>query len=149
MNLRVMALKGYFTHIRSSKLEPHYQMQFSGIPRSSLKVGVLFLCIGYSRAILNLTYRTGKSFMYACIINFPSIYNALILASLLSTIPVTCSQPQKQIFNKFYFFMLQTLKCGDAEKSAMSKKGFRFGWLVSFFNGLSTFVGYLMPRPFS
>ena len=23
------------------------------------------------------------------------------------------------------------------------------GWLVSLFNGISTFVGYLMPKPFS
>ena len=34
------------------------------------------------------------------------------------------------------------------KKGGVSKKGADFG-LVSLFNGISTFVGYLMPKPFS
>ena len=38
--------------------------------------------------------------------------------------------------------------CDVYGEACFSQKMFRFG-LVSLFNGISTFVGYLMPKPFS
>ena len=33
VDLRVMAMKRYYTFLRSLELEPHYQVQFSAIPK--------------------------------------------------------------------------------------------------------------------
>ena len=40
-------------------------------------------------------------------------------------------------------------KLGLTKKEKWSKWNFQIDGLVSFFNGISTFVGYLMPKPFS
>ena len=39
VDLGVMVIKGYSTQLRALKLEPHYQMEFSAIPRAPL-IGV-------------------------------------------------------------------------------------------------------------
>ena len=36
MDLRIMAMKRYLTFIRAPELEPHHQMQFTIIPRTTL-----------------------------------------------------------------------------------------------------------------
>ena len=57
LNLRVMAMKGYYIFPRAPELEPHDQMHFSVIPRKPFLGEVLLLCKGYNQCILSTTDR--------------------------------------------------------------------------------------------
>ena len=68
------------------------------------------------------------------------LFSGQLLLGVVVPVNVSCSNRTGQSFMKGYYYWSFETKHLRAKCSVSS---------VSLFNGISTFVGYLMPKPFS